>query len=208
MALAHKGLEATRVPLRFADKDKIAFSGQSLVPVLVDGGHVITDSWRIAQHLEEHYATQPSLFGEAGALAVTRFVNAWADTLVPLFARVIVLDVYRCLDEEDKTYFRASREKIFGMSLEATVADRPNHLLALRQALRPLRHTLKKQVFIGGEIPAYADYCVFGMFMWARGCSATEILEADDPLVLWRDRLLDAFGGLARSAPTVQSPSA
>jgi len=33
MALAHKGLAAERVPLRFADKDKIAFfPASSLVP--------------------------------------------------------------------------------------------------------------------------------------------------------------------------------
>jgi glutathione S-transferase len=51
MALAHKGLEADRVPWRFVDKDKIAFSGQSLVPVLVHGDESISDSWRIALYL-------------------------------------------------------------------------------------------------------------------------------------------------------------
>ena len=51
MALAHKGLEADRVPWRFIDKAKIAFSGQSLMPVLVHGDESISDSWRIALYL-------------------------------------------------------------------------------------------------------------------------------------------------------------
>ena len=36
MALAHKGLEAETIPWRFTEKDRIAFSGQGLVPVLQD----------------------------------------------------------------------------------------------------------------------------------------------------------------------------
>jgi len=51
MALAHKGLEAARVPLRFSDIHKVAFSGQALLPVLTHGTEIIGDSWRIALHL-------------------------------------------------------------------------------------------------------------------------------------------------------------
>jgi glutathione S-transferase len=206
MALAHKGLSAERVPLRFADKDRIAFSGQSLVPVLVDGQQAVSDSWRIALHLEDRFPELPSLFGDRSAMLVTRFVNSWADTaLLPAVARLILVDVFTCLDEADRSYFRASREKYFGLPLEAVVADQPSRLKDLRKVLLPVRHVLKKQAFIGGEAPTYADYCVFGMFMWARGCSAIELVEIDDPITPWRDRLLDAFRGMARSAPSVQS---
>jgi hypothetical protein len=34
------------------------------------------------------------------------------------------------------------------------------------------------------------------------------MLEVDDPVAVWRERLLDAFGGMARSAPSVQCPGA
>jgi glutathione S-transferase len=209
MALAHKALAAERVPLRFADKERIAFSGQSLVPVLVDDEETVSDSWRIAVHLEDRFSALPSLFGSHSAIPVTRFVNSWADTVVlPAVARVILVDVYNCLDADDRSYFRSSREKFFGMPLEAVVADQPGCLADLRKALLPVRHVLKRQAFIGGEAPTYADYCLFGMFMWARGCSTTELLEVDDPVALWRERLLDAFGGVARSAPRVQCPGA
>jgi glutathione S-transferase len=119
MALAHKGLRADRVPLRFSDRDNIAFSGQTLLPVLVHGHETVSDSWRIALYLEDRFPVQPSLFKGDGGTAVTRFVNSWADTqLLPAVARIILTDVYRCLDTEDQTYFRTSREKHFGMALE------------------------------------------------------------------------------------------
>lgn len=204
MALAHKGLQAVGEPWRFVEKDRIAFSGQELVPLLVHGSEAISDSWRIALYLEQRFPEQPSLFGGGNEISTTRFVNTWADTTVlAAIARVILVDVYRCLDEKDRSYFRASREKRFGMSLEAVVADQPTRLEELRIALQPLRSVLKKQKFIAGSAAAYADYCVFGMFMWARVCSPVDVLQSDDPIIAWRERLLDAFGGLARFAVRV-----
>ena len=52
MALAHKGLEVETVPWRFTETDKIAFSGQGKVPVIVDRGKTVYDSWTIADHLD------------------------------------------------------------------------------------------------------------------------------------------------------------
>jgi glutathione S-transferase len=64
----------------------------------------------------------------------------------------------------------------------------------------PLRQTLKAQPFFGGDEPLYADYAVFGPFQWARCISPFQLLEEGDPVRLWRDRLLDGFGGMARKA--------
>ncbi|WP_454816922.1 glutathione S-transferase family protein [Labrys neptuniae] len=202
MALAHKGLQADRRPWRFTDKEAIAFSGQGLVPVLIDGAHVVSDSWRIALHLEERFANSPALFGAPQAAAVTRFVNSWADTaLLPAVSRLILLDIYNVLDQKDRDYFRATREQRFGKTLEQVVQDQQVHLERLRHTLTPLRHLLGGQAYLGGKQPNYADYCVFGMFMWARCTSAIEFLAADDTIYAWRERLLDLFDGLARQAP-------
>jgi len=206
LALAHKGLEAERLPWRLMEKDGIAFSGQGLVPVLVDQGKAISDSWRIALHLEESYADRPSLFGSTAALPICHFINNWADiTLGMAVIRVILLDIYNCLHPADQAYFRTSREARFGMPLEAVVADQPARLAEVRKALQPLRHLLKEQDYISGSSPSYVDYCVFGIFMWARCASAVDLLEPQDPVYAWRERLLDAFDGLARSAPTYLS---
>jgi glutathione S-transferase len=202
LALAHKGLGVDAVPWRFSEKDAIAFSGQDRVPVLVDGERVVADSWAIATYLEEAYPDRPSLFGAPAAMAVTRFVNAWADTvLVPAIVRLTVVDILNHLLEKDRAYFRQSREKRFGMALEQVSADRDARLVPFRQSLEPMRVVLRAQAYLAGDAAAYADYIVFGCFQWARCISAFRLLASDDPVHAWRERLLDAFDGLARHAP-------
>jgi glutathione S-transferase len=90
------------------------------VPVLVDGDAVVSDSWAIACHLEDHYRHRPSLFGGEGGRAMARSIRAWTDGVVhPLVARCVVKDIHDVIalaaDEPD---FRESRER-FGATLEA-----------------------------------------------------------------------------------------
>jgi glutathione S-transferase len=201
MALAHKGLDAETIPWRFTEKDAIAFSGQGRVPVLVDGEHVVSDSWAIAKYLEEAYPDRPSLFGGAAAIPLARFINWWADMqlIVPLL-RLIAADIHDHLDEKDRAYFRETREKRLKATLEQAAANRETAVAEFRQSLDPLRYMLRDQPFIGGETPRYADYIVFGPFQWARCTSPFKLLAADDPIAAWRARLLDAFDGLPRKA--------
>src|ERR1700743_679196 len=55
MALAHKGLPVETISCGFPEKETIAQSGQGLVPVLVDNGRWVSDSWTIANYLEDTY---------------------------------------------------------------------------------------------------------------------------------------------------------
>jgi glutathione S-transferase len=201
LALAHKGLDVETIAWRFTDKDAIAVSGQGLVPVLVDGERTVSDSWAIANYLEDAYPDAPSLFGGAGGRAVTLTINNWANAaLIGPVARTVLMDIYARIDEKDRAYFRESREKRFGKTLEEVAADREGNVKALRAALEPVRLTLKSQPFIGGQTPLYADYSVFGMLQWARCISPIETLAADDPVAAWRDRIL-AIYEIARAAP-------
>lgn len=137
MALAHKGLDSQRIAWRFSDKPRIAFSGQGAVPLLVDGEQPISDSWRIALHLERAYPERPSLFGGEAALALAGFVNRWADgALLPAIAPLILLEVYGQLDSADREYFRSTREAHFGASLETLGQPRERHLGQLHQGTR------------------------------------------------------------------------
>ena len=62
LALAHKGLEAESVVIDYADRAAvIEVSGQPLVPVIVDGDEVVSDSLAIMRHLEEG-SPHPPLF--------------------------------------------------------------------------------------------------------------------------------------------------
>lgn len=200
LALAHKGLAVETVPWRFSDGDKIAFSGQGKVPVIVDGGKAVFDSWTIADYLDATYPERP-LLASPRERALAKFIGNWTDTVLHAgIARLIMLDVLRHLDPKDQPYFRTSREARVGMTMEAFCADPEAKLVTFRQSLTPLRATLQGQPYLGGEAPSYADYIVFGGFQWARCISELPLLAADDPVAAWRQRLLDAFDGLAGKA--------
>ena len=203
LALAHKGLDADAAPWRFTERERLAFSGQGKVPVLVDGGEAVADSWAIACWLEDRYPDRPSLFGGEGGRAVSAFVNAWADgVLHPQVARMVVADIPALLAPADRAYFRESREQRFGMPLDEVSADREERVQTFRQdVLHPLRVSLKQRQWLGGDSPLYADYIVFGAFQWARVCSPFELLGDGDPVAAWRERMLDLHGGLARATP-------
>ncbi len=202
LALAHKGLDVETVPWRFTEKETLPQPNAGRVPVIVDDGRVVHDSAAIALYLEERYPDRPSLFGGAIGEGLARFVQNWTEgVLHPALIPLLVLDIYRHIAPKDREYFRTSREKRFGMALEEVVKDREKRLPAFRDSLDPLRRTLGRQDFLSGAAPAYPDYIVFGAFEWARAISDFELLLAEDPVALWRTRLLDLFGGLARRAP-------
>jgi glutathione S-transferase len=203
LALAHKGLRVETIPLRFTEKEAIAFSGQGKVPVLIDGERCVYDSWVIAEYLEAAYPDRPSLFGSPEAFGLTRFVNRWTSEAIhaPL-GRIIAPGLPAIVAEKDRAYVISSREARFGVSLAALAERRDEWLAALRKALGPLRATLADQPFLAGAAPNYADHVVFSAFQWARVTSPVEILADDDAAIAaWRERMLDAYGGLARRAP-------
>lgn len=202
MALAHKGLDVECVPWRFTDKEAIAFSGQGLVPVIRDGDAVVHDSWAIALHLDSAYPDRPALMDGAQARAHAYFIKMWCERVVQLpILKLVMPDLLGLIAEKDKAYFRESREKRFGTTLEQFWADGEAGLAGLRAALAPLRATVEAQPYLGGAAPSFADYIVFGAFQWARVSSRRELLADDDPIVAWRQRLLDLHDGLAGRMP-------
>lgn len=202
MALRHKGLEFESVPVRMSDKAAIEFSGGKTVPVIKDGATVVRDSWKIAEHLESRYPQAPTLFGGEIGHGVTQAFNAWVDrAAVPALLPVIVADIHERVDPDDEAYFRSAMEKILKCSLEQTRSRRDAALLELGKVLAPLQATFKRQAFMAGARPAYADYILFSLFQWARVMSPQELLAPEDPLCQWRERMLDLYGGFARNVP-------
>jgi glutathione S-transferase len=202
MALAHKGLSAESIPWCFTEKTAIASHNSEKVPVLVDGENSVADSWTIANYLEDNYLDRPSLFGGEGGRALSRMMNWWGDvTVVGGMFPLIVADIPPHLKPVDAEYFRRTREARFGKSLEEVVAGRDKTVEGFRKGLEPMRLTLKTQPYLGGKAPNYADYIVFGAFQWARVISTFKLLAEDDPVYAWRNRLLDAFDGMARKSP-------
>jgi len=195
LALAHKNLPFESIPVRFTDKDVIAFSGQELVPVLVDGEKVVSDSQAIAEYLETAYPHEASLFGDPPSRALTRFIKFWAeDTLHRVIVPIVLPDIFVLLDPKDQPYFRRTREARLGQSIEALAARRSEYLPLLQAALEPLRHTLAVQNFVAGAITSYADHIAYGALKWATMTSSTPLLEPGDPIISWMDALLATYG--------------
>ena len=202
MALAHKGLTAESLPWRFTEKGAIAPHGSEKVPVLLHHDRPVVDSWAIANYLEDQFPDRPSLFGGEGGRAMARMLNVWGDiAIVGGIFPLIIADIPKNLKPVDAAYFRKSREVRFGKPLEEVVADRDETVEGFRKSLDPLRLTLKTQSYLGGVQPNYADYIVFGGFQWARVVSPFKLLGEEDPVYAWRERLLDAFDGMARKSP-------
>jgi glutathione S-transferase len=207
LALAHKGLTPEIQAIRFTESDRVAFSGQSKVPVLVDGQKVVHDSWDIACHLEDNYPQAPTLFDGSGGRAMTRVFNLWVDAeLLPALAPILVPYMVAMVHPDDRAYYRQTREARFGISLEQLAQRRAAYREALDPVLEPLRLRLAESSFLCGERPAYADYLAFAPFQWARSVCDTDLLAADDSdLRTWRQCMLDLFGGLARSVTAFDS---
>ena len=171
MALAHKGLESTSIVegVGFSEKHKLEFSNQELVPVIKDDDMIISDSWDIAVYMEKSYDSSSSLFGTTGDFSQVKFISSWVDSQVhPLIARCVVRDILDVISPSEHEYFRKSREKRFGRSLEDVVADRENTRTMLKQTLYPIRKVLEIAPFLGGENPNFSDYAIFGALMWAQ----------------------------------------
>ena len=201
MALKHKGLDFETIAWRFTEKDAIAPYKSTTVPVMLDGTNSVYDSWAIALYLDEVYPSRPSLFGSTEARALCDFFAQWTfKALHPLVIKIIILELFDKVHAKDKAYFRESREKRYGMTLEQVGADPKGALAAFRGALDPVRPVLVQNPFLSGNGPGFADYVLFGTFQWARCISPQRLLEPDDPIYAWRERLLKMYDGYAWKA--------
>ncbi len=202
MALKHKGLDFESIPVLMGDKETIAFSGGKTVPIIKDGGKVVRDSWAIAEYLEDAYP-RASLFGGEIGRGVTHAFNTWVDrALMPAMMPVVVCDLHQRVDPGDDAYFRSRFEGFLRSTLEQARENEPKALERLQRALEPMQAHLKKQAFVCGTAPAYADYILFSVVQWARIASPRELFNTSDPLHLWRERMLGLYDSFARNVPT------
>lgn len=196
-ALAHKGLDYETVQCGFGDIKSICEGRHSRVPVLVDGNNEIDDSGKIAAYLEETYSDAPSLELDAPVVAeADRIIGQVAfGAFFPFYA----VDILAVAKDEDKEYFRTSRESFLGAPLEKVAEGRDEKLVESRKAIQPLRDLLGDKQWFHGDHPGYADYIVLAFFAWMRGVATTPPLAAGDPLLDYIDRgfaLYDGIGNL------------
>ena len=203
MSLKHKGLyeKVERIQVKFSDKSLISHKGFKTVPVLEDNKNWIGESLQIAKYLDQAYPNNASLFGNEENMHLTSLINLYMDPkILSILARIIVADVYKVIHPDDKIYFRSTREKMLNNTLENIEKESKNFIPVFQKEINPFRKLLKENDFFTGNKPMYCDYMLFGFFMWARNTSKKQILEKDDILWHWRERMLNLFDGFARKS--------
>jgi glutathione S-transferase len=185
LALHIKQLEYQPELVRFTEKEKLAFSNQNFVPVLRDGETVIADSWKILQYLDHQYPQTTALFEPAAAASVN-FIRQWCDKSLHTALFFVALPfVHANLAEKDQAYFRETREKRVGKTLEVVASERGLHMAALQRTVEPLRATLADQAYLAGDAPGLADLLVLSAFMWAMSVVPFALFESDDVINAW-----------------------
>jgi len=192
-ALAYKKIPYTTIPVRYVDKDKIAFSGQGQVPVIKDNGTVVYDSWAIAGYLEDKQP-DPKLFPGLGLKEACRFFNLYVDrTLNPAIVRVIVPDIFAIVDPADREYFRTTREQRLGVSFAEVAARRDESRLRLHALLADLEATITGQDYFFGLL-TYADLCLFGSLKWVTVVSKEPLFASAPALRACWGRIQERLG--------------
>ncbi|WP_296222078.1 glutathione S-transferase N-terminal domain-containing protein [Pseudomonas sp. UBA2684] len=192
LALHHKDLAFVSRPLRFSDKQPLlACSGQQLVPVLCDGEAVVHDSLAIFQYLDLSYPERP-LLGSGVALERARLVErlVFQAVRMPLL-KILLPRVFALIDPADREYFRSSREKALGTTLEA-FADPAAGTEQFRVAIAPLQTWLSEQPYLDGAEPGGSDYLVAGLFLWA-WCLGEQPWAAGTAVDGWFQRILATY---------------
>ncbi|MEW6298373.1 MAG: glutathione S-transferase N-terminal domain-containing protein [Thermodesulfobacteriota bacterium] len=186
--LTYKNIPYTTVPVRFTEKDKLAFSGQGRVPVIKENGTVVSDSWAIAEYYERTHP-EPSIFPGIGIKEACRFFNLYVDNTVhaALFP-LVVADIFAHVDPADRDYFRTSREERLGMTLEQVAAKRAEFRPKLDSVLAQLNATVSGQDYFFGLF-TYADICLFGTCKWVTTVSEEPLFTAAPALRAWWERM-------------------
>lgn len=192
MTLGLKGLDFEGRPTPFTQIPKALEGIHKTVPVLIDGDTTVTESFAICSYLEDTYADTPSVFGGAGGKANAALIdNLIVTGLYPTISRMIIKDIHDQLAPGDAVYFRQSREKRFGASLEDVQRGRDKERNKLATFLKPYRRRLTETPFLGGDGLLYADIALASSFCWAKATSSYDTLDGDTVFQDWFDRVLD-----------------
>ena len=139
LAAGHKGIEIDWIDVDPDDRSPVEqLSGQPLVPVLVTGDEVVTDSPRILDWLEERFPEPPLLPQDPASRAEVRIFADW-------FNRVW---------------------KTFPNGINDGVGDPAEHAAQMRRAVEQFEALLEDRDFLFGEF-GLADVIAFPFLKYA-----------------------------------------
>jgi glutathione S-transferase len=194
-----KGLPFEVVEVPYLDRREIVAltGGQVHVPVLEDGGRVVTDSGRITAYLDERYP--PSL--RADPVAV--LIEQWADgPLEDVAFRVAAPGLEERFAElqdgrqDARAMFRLVKERRYGTGcIDAWRRDADALSAQLMTLLAPVAKAVTRRPFLLGEVPGLADAAVYGQLYMVEAGAPGWIAARMPSLRDWWERVRAARPG-------------
>ena len=198
-ALNLKGLPFTTVWLELCDVEReLSAAGappsgtwpdgrpQYTVPTIFDSftNRYISDAHQIARYLDETYPDRPTLFPHGTVGLQHAFVGEFINKVVFPSFPIALKGCYAVMPERTQVYFRETREKMFGKTLEEIWGDNAaveKGWVDVKKGLDWLEGILQEggddKLFLLGDTPVEADLAIASMFQW--------IIKASTPV--WND---------------------
>ena len=190
LCLIQNNIEFITIPVRFTDKDKIAFSKQKLVPILDYKDGFICDSWNIINWLNENYP-EKKIFINSSSKNFSYYLYLWTSRqLLPILFKIIAHEIPNVLDGDDIDYYLKTREERINGPITKFLPFIASSIEEFRKLIDPIRKIIINNGYISGKKPGIEDCIFFGNFKWVDVCSSCNLLDDKDPVNKWYKSLL------------------
>lgn len=182
IALALKGMDCERVPMRFADIDRLeAETGSRTCPAMADGTARLADSVAIVRHLDAVQPQRPVFRDEDKQFDLQTIERELGGRA----GRVIAPWFVERLCPEDRDYYRHSREERYKATFAELVAHRSASELDLAFSVGRVARKLEGMPFFSGTQPGFADAVVYGYLLWIELADASAMPELPAAMAAW-----------------------
>jgi glutathione S-transferase len=164
---------------------------ENLVPTIIHDGRIVQDSYEIAKYLDNQFPSPSLLHNQEG---VHRYLTHYIESEIsPLISKLVCLKVYAELDDENKKYYRTTREARFNTTLEHHVGNEENNFASLVEKIQIIDRMLMQFVWISGSQIGWADIVTASWLLF---------LETFQPQL--HSQLLDKYPSIAAWQKKIQ----
>ena len=190
LCLILNNIEFLTIPVRFTDKDKIAFSKQKLVPILDYKEGFVSDSWNIINWLNKNYP-EKKIFINNSSKNFSYFLYLWTSRqILPILFKIIAHEIPNVLEGDDIDYYIKTREERINGPITKFVPIVSSSIEEFRKLIDPIRKIIIDNNYISGNNPGIEDCIFFGNLKWVDVCSPCNLLDNEDPVYQWYNNLL------------------
>ncbi|HEX6243257.1 MAG TPA: glutathione S-transferase [Polyangiales bacterium] len=178
-------IEYDAIEVGYSQRDELAelTGGYILVPVLMDGGRVLTESRDICEYL---LARPDAAWLSPAALegAVWGYADFSDGPLEDLMFRIASPDVRaQWRSPGERALYTLVKERKFGAGcVDRWLRERDQLIAGARKLLAPTERTLKRQRFLFGERPTLADAALHGHSLMLEEASAELLPQVSEGL--------------------------